>query len=246
MRLLFLPLGLVLGLANPTEAAAGSGGSQQEVPGAGADTASSPAKTKRKRRARVPWKRRAGKPAGYAVPEAMLRRDLPPPPSGNIHLVSLASKESLKINIFNEDGSYNVDVVKSVSHLLRCKRTEDERDIEPRLMTVLSHVYDKYGKPLELLSGYRNQQKTSSYHYKGSAADIRVEGVPMNKLRAFVESLDAGGMGVGVYPKVGFVHVDVRPPPSYRWIDNSRSNPNSPDKRPPRSWRQKRREKLQS
>ena len=50
-------------------------------------------------------------------------------------------------------------------------------------------------------------------------------------------------MGIGLYPRGQFVHIDVRPLPSYRWIDNARPNPNSPDKRPPRGWKRK---KLQS
>ncbi len=28
-------------------------------------------------------------------------------------------------------------------------------------------------------------------------------------------------MGIGIYPRSQFVHIDVRPPPSYRWIDYS-------------------------
>ena len=29
------------------------------------------------------------------------------------------------------------------------------------------------------------------------------------------------GMGIGIYPRGGFVHIDVRSPPSYRWTDYS-------------------------
>jgi uncharacterized protein YcbK (DUF882 family) len=200
----------------------------------------------RRRRARRLYKTRRGKPAGYAVPASMLRETPPDPPSGNLHLVNVASKESIKINIFDETGDYDIDALRSVTHLFRCKRTSDERDVNPRLLTILSHVYDHYGKPIELLSGYRNQTKTTSFHYKASASDIRVEGVAPRALRQFVDSLDSGGMGIGLYPRTGFVHVDVRPPPSYRWIDYSRSDPGSRDKRPPRNWKHKRRRKLES
>ena len=70
-----------------------------------------------------------------------------------------------------------------------------------------------------MTSGYRNQRHTTSNHYRGSATDIMIAGVSAKRLRAFVETLDSGGMGIGLYPTSGFVHVDVRPPPSYRWID---------------------------
>jgi hypothetical protein len=46
-------------------------------------------------------------------------------------------------------------------------------------------------------------------------------------------------MGVGLYPRSEFVHVDVRPLPSYRWIDYAKSDPDNPDKRPPRGWKRK-------
>jgi uncharacterized protein YcbK (DUF882 family) len=180
--------------------------------------------------------------SGGVVPEEKLRSSPPPPPSGNLHLQMVGSDEALKVSVFNPDGSYSVDALQTASHMLRCKRTGAEREIEPRLLTVLSHVYDQYGgRPIEVVSGYRNQRRTSSHHYKGSAVDIRVPGVKPGALRAFVESLDAGGMGIGLYPRTGFVHIDVRPQPSYRWIDYSPADPDSPDKRPPRGVSRKKR-----
>lgn len=194
--------------------------------------------SRRSRRSRGP------KPIGWAVPDTKLRTEPLPAPSGNLHVYVLATGETVKVNIYNEDGSYNIDALKSVSHMLRCKRTDVEKEVDPRLMTILSHVYDHYGKRIEIVSGFRNQRRTTSFHYLASASDIRIEGVEPKQLRNFVETLDAGGMGVGLYPKSKFVHVDVRPLPSFRWIDYSKSDPDSPDKRPPRGFKKKR--KLQS
>jgi uncharacterized protein YcbK (DUF882 family) len=189
------------------------------------------------------WQRKPRKGAkllGAVVPDERLRATPPPRPSGNIHLYVLATHESLKVNIYNEDGSYNIEALQAASHLLRCKRTGAEKEIEPRLFTVLSTIYDHFGeKRLEIVSGYRNQRRTTSYHFRGSASDIRIEGVKINNIRDYADSLDAGGMGVGLYPRAGFVHVDVRPLPSYRWIDYAKSDPDNPDKRPPRGWKRK-------
>jgi uncharacterized protein YcbK (DUF882 family) len=189
------------------------------------------------------WQRKPRKGAklmGAVVPEERLRATPPPRPSGNIHLYVLATHESLRVNIYNEDGSYNIEALQAASHLLRCKRTNAEKEIEPRLFTVLSTIYDHFGeKRLEIVSGYRNQRRTTSYHFRGSASDIRIEGVKIAKIRDYADSLDAGGMGVGLYPRAGFVHVDVRPLPSYRWIDYAKSDPDNPDKRPPRGWKRK-------
>jgi uncharacterized protein YcbK (DUF882 family) len=189
------------------------------------------------------WQRKPRKGAkllGAVVPDELLRPTPPPHPSGNLHLFVLATRESLKVNIYNEDGSYNIEALHGVSHLLRCKRTGAEKEIEPRLMTILSTIYDHFGeKRLEIVSGFRNQVRTTSYHFKASASDIRIAGIKPIKIRDYADSLDAGGMGVGLYPRSEFVHVDVRPLPSYRWIDYARSDPDAPDKRPPRGWKRK-------
>jgi hypothetical protein len=53
--------------------------------------------------------------------------------------------------------------------------------------------------------------------------DIRIPGVSINEMYKYAESLDAGGMGLGIYPTSQFIHVDFRAPgePSYRWTDYS-------------------------
>jgi uncharacterized protein YcbK (DUF882 family) len=192
-----------------------------------------------------PEARRGGrnrKAPGYPVPDEQLRRRLPPPPSGNLYLHHSYRNESLKVNIYNRDGSYNVDALTALSHLLRCRRTDTEIAMEPRLFAILSHVYDHFGeRRIEITSGYRNQRRTTSNHYRGSATDIHVPGIPPRQLRAFVETLDAGGMGVGIYPRSGFLHIDVRPPPSYRWIDHSPVDRRDPNRRPPPLWKRKKR-----
>jgi uncharacterized protein YcbK (DUF882 family) len=183
---------------------------------------------------------------GHVVPDARLRKRAPPPPSGNIHLYNLYRRESLKVNIYNSDGSYNVEALAALSQILRCKRTGTMTPIEPRLFAILSHIYDRFGeRRIEVTSGYRNQRRTTSNHYRGSATDIQVQGVNARTLSAFVESLDSGGMGVGLYPRGGFVHVDVRPPPSYRWIDYSPTDPDDPNRLPPAGWKS-RKKRLQS
>jgi uncharacterized protein YcbK (DUF882 family) len=178
---------------------------------------------------------------GHVVKEDRLRRRLPPPPSGNVWLHRPIEGDSLKVNIYNPDGSYNGDAVRAASRMLRCRRTNTDKDMEPRLLAILSHVFDHFGeRRIDVISGFRNQRKTSSYHYKASASDIRVDGVSARRLKEFVETLDAGGMGIGIYPITGFVHIDVRPPPSYRWTDYSRSNPDAEQKKPP-PWVKRRR-----
>lgn len=182
--------------------------------------------------------------SGGFVAESRLRQSPLARPSGRLHLIFPGLKDEVEVNIYNEDGSYNLDALERASHVLRCRRTEAEKPIAPRLLMLLSHVEDHFdGKPLEIVSGYRNQRKKTSNHFKGTATDIRIAGVAPRKVREFAETLDGGGMGLGLYPRSGFVHIDVRPSPSYRWIDYSPPGSNAAEKRPPVGWKRK---KLQS
>lgn len=188
-------------------------------------------------------RRRKSMVVGHVVPDSQLRASPPPPPSGHIELYSIAGKEEADLEIYNDDGSYDIDEIHAGEHILRCKRTDTEKAMDPRLFAILSHVYDHFGKRIEIVSGFRNQRRQTSFHFKGTASDIRIDGVAPKKIVEFASTLDAGGMGIGLYPRSHFVHLDVRPLPSYRWIDNARPNPNSADKRPPRGFKRK---KLQS
>ncbi len=164
----------------------------------------------------------------------------PSRPSGNLRLAHFIRRESVKVNIYNADGSYNVRALKAVSHFLRCPRTNLEKGVDPRLLAILSQVYDHFGnRPILVTSGYRYQRNTSSFHYRGTATDIFVRGVSPASLLAYVESLDSGHMGIGFYPRRGFVHVDVRPR-SARWVDNSLVATADPGRRPPPGWQKKR------
>ena len=244
LRVVILGTAFLVAVAGrPARATAelGSGEAAGEERGGG--TADAHAARPRQGNSMVSVKKR-GRFTGRVVPEGQLRKEPLTMPSGNLELRMLGLEEGVKVNIYNEDGSYNIESLRALDHVLRCRRTDDEKPIEPRLFTILSHVYDHFGgKPLDVVSGYRNQRKKTSNHYKGTATDIRIEGVTPKKIEAFAESIDTGGMGIGIYPRGLFVHLDVRPLPSYRWVDFSPPNPNASEKRPPRDWKRK---KLQS
>jgi len=149
-----------------------------------------------------------------------------PRPSGNIHLSSVNYRDDIKVNIYTADGSYNEESLARLDHFVRSRGAGTQRVIEPKLYEILSHIYDRFGgRVIEFVSGFRDQPRETSYHYLGSAMDIRVRGVSVRELRNYVSTLDTGGMGLGLYPRVGFIHVDIRPEPSYYWTDWSGHTP---------------------
>jgi uncharacterized protein YcbK (DUF882 family) len=174
-----------------------------------------PAKKSRRKHARGPVF------SGRLASAAELRDEPLDKPSGHIELYAVNFRESLEVDLYNEDGSFNDEAIDKLNHLWRCKRTDTEKAINPRLYEMLSRVFDHFGRRIELVSGFRNQKHVTSFHFHGSASDIRVPGISDKELHKFVQSLDVGGMGIGIYPRAGFIHVDIRPEPSYRWTDNS-------------------------
>ena len=148
---------------------------------------------------------------GWVVPDTELRASPPPRPSGNIRVYSINYKEELETNIYNPDGSYSVEAAKQIAHVFRCRRTGEEHEIDPRLLTILSHVNDRFGgQPLELLSGYRFQRKTTSNHFHGTAADIRIAGVRVRDLRPL--SKPGRRRNGGGFVSAGEVHPRGRAP----------------------------------
>lgn len=168
---------------------------------------------------------------GHGVARAKLRTEPLERPSGDIWLRSPNVADEARVNIYREDGSFDEEALAKLDELFRCKRTGEVRAVDPRLYEQLSRISDHFGgKEIELVSGFRFAERSSSRHYHASAMDIRIKGVTIKEMYAYAESLDGGGMGIGIYPRSGFIHVDYRAPgePSYRWTDYS--GPGSSDK----------------
>lgn len=92
--------------------------------------------------------------------------------------------------------------------------------IEPRLIWVLQQVAEAFPRrTLYVMSGYR--QSGHSFHGKGKALDLFVQGVPNEQLFELCRRLR--DVGCGYYPNNKFVHIDVRPYGTDRvlWVDDS-------------------------
>ena len=105
---------------------------------------------------------------------------------------------------------------------LRCRDGTDTVMVDEVLAVVLQCIREHFGKPVTITSGYRTVAHNtavggakSSQHLLGRAADIRVQGVSVEDVAAYAESLMPDWGGVGRYPvkagrAAGWVHVDTR------------------------------------
>jgi len=133
--------------------------------------------------------------------------------------------EEIRVQLYNKKGEFDDEALAKLDHEFRCKRTREERSVDPRLYEMLSRIQDHFGgKRILLVSGFRFQRNEGSRHYHASAMDFRIPGVRTRRVHAYANTLDRGGMGLGMYPNSNFIHFDFRAPGelSYRWTDRSR------------------------
>jgi uncharacterized protein YcbK (DUF882 family) len=165
---------------------------------------------------------------GHNALKSTLRTEPLARPSGDIWIKAPnLGGEEVKVNIYKADGTFDDAALAKLDDVFRCARTGAVRAVRAELYEQLSRIYDHFeGKRIELVSGFRYAERNSSRHWHASAMDIKIPGVTIREMYRYAESLDAGGMGIGLYPTSQFIHVDFRAPgePSYRWTDTSGHN----------------------
>lgn len=128
--------------------------------------------------------------------------------------------ERLRI-VYAERDKVLPEALEEISHFLRDFRNGATHPIDPTLLDALYELQQRTGAngPYEIISAYRSPQtnemlrsKSSgvaqrSLHMEGRAMDVRLRGVPTDKLRRAALDLKVGG--VGYYPDSDFVHVDT-------------------------------------
>jgi uncharacterized protein YcbK (DUF882 family) len=143
--------------------------------------------------------------------------------NGLVTLERPASRESLRVRLFDKAGKPDPKARQRLARFLRDRENGQVKRTHTRLMRVLSYVADHFnGRTIVVVSAYRaenNGNDGASRHANGEAIDIRVEGVPNEVVRDYCLTLSK--VGVGYYPRSSFVHVDIRSKAVY-WVDWSR------------------------
>lgn len=121
----------------------------------------------------------------------------------------------LKSYIMDTDGNTNLGKWFKVKEF-RCRDGSQVVFIDEYLWTTLSILRTKIGKPVIITSGYRTPEWNAkcngakySYHMRGMAADIRVDGMsPKEVAKKLDEIVPKTECGIIVYKN--WVHFDVR------------------------------------
>ena len=154
---------------------------------------------------------------------AVLVASLAGAPDRTLHFVFENRNESLDVALLDRSGAVATDALAELSHFVRCVRTDRERPIHPRLAEIVARTAAAFGRRrIEVVSGYRASPYGAphSKHFVGRAMDLKLSGVAARKLAAWVWR-NFRGVGVGLYPTQGFVHIDVRDT-DVKWLDLAR------------------------
>lgn len=122
--------------------------------------------------------------------------------------------------LYFAEGEYVSEQLATINHLLRDYHVDQTHEMDTELLDTLNNVQTLVDRPIEFVvtSAYRTAQtnrrlrKTEgaarhSLHLEGKAIDIKVDGIPMNRLGDIAMSLRAGG--VGFYRSSSFIHLDT-------------------------------------
>jgi uncharacterized protein YcbK (DUF882 family) len=142
--------------------------------------------------------------------------------TGELSFYNIHTREALATRYLDHKGRFDENALNRINHLFRCHHTGEVHPIDPKLFLFMDAARSRLGaesRTIRLISGYRSQEYNrllrsksrnvakKSYHLKGMAADVRIEGVPLASLREVAQQLGVGG--VGSYRD--FIHFDVGP-----------------------------------
>ena len=130
---------------------------------------------------------------------------------------------------FVSNGLYDEGALAELNHLLRDHRNGKVRDIDRELFDTAHEIamrtrgHDR--AVLHLVSGYRSPETNkllrsksggvakNSYHVRGRAMDMFVDGAKIKDVH--VAALKSSSGGVGYYPGSNFIHIDTGPERSW-------------------------------
>jgi len=127
--------------------------------------------------------------------------------------------ERLELTPQRDNGGFSTDDLQRASHALRDQRNDRECATDARLLDLVYQIETHFhAKAIRIISAFRAPSRRHSRHGTGRALDLVVPGTRDSEVAQFARSL--GFVGVGLYTRSGFVHLDSRDR-SYFWVDSS-------------------------
>ena len=127
--------------------------------------------------------------------------------------------ERVELSPLRDDGGFTPEDLERASHALRDPRSDAECPTDERLLDLAYQLELHFqAKVLRIISAFRSPRGKHSRHGAGRAFDLVVPGTSDDEVARFARSL--GFVGVGLYTRSGFVHLDSRTR-SYFWVDSS-------------------------
>jgi uncharacterized protein YcbK (DUF882 family) len=137
-----------------------------------------------------------------------------------LELHNTHTNETLKVAFRNASG-FIPTALEQLDTILGDHRSGEHRSMDPQLYVLLVDLAAAadHEPRYEIISGFRASetneklrsngggQARNSQHIEGKAIDVRLKGVPCDRLRDLAVGLKRGG--VGYYAKSDFVHVDT-------------------------------------
>lgn len=120
----------------------------------------------------------------------------------------------IKSYIMDTDANENIGKHFKVKEFA-CKDGSQVVFIDDYLVSILDILRNQVGKPVRITSGYRTPARNKavggakySYHMRGQAADIRIEGMTAKEIANKLNKIIPFGCGIIVYNT--WVHIDTR------------------------------------
>jgi len=137
----------------------------------------------------------------------------------SLKLVETHTGEKLSV-VYRVGNKYSRNGLRKINSIMRDWRNDQSRPIDPQVIDYLYSVRRWLGtnKPIKIVSGYRSPATNAmlarksggvvrnSYHVKGMAIDIKIDGYSVNSIARAAKAMKLGG--VGKYNRSGFVHID--------------------------------------
>jgi uncharacterized protein YcbK (DUF882 family) len=129
---------------------------------------------------------------------------------------AINTEERVSVRLYHDDGDVDRGAVHVLAHLMRDLTTGEDAPIVIRTLQLIVRVAHHFDAPqIDVVSAYRSglgpgrqAVRREGYHSVGSAVDFSLPGQNMREVAAYARTL--AHVGVGYYPRHGFVHLDSR------------------------------------